>query len=314
MMSKVGIVGVGMVGRAAASAMVERGSCRELVLVDVRREVADAVALDLRYGISTGPALTVRSGTVDDLKDASLVAITAGANEKSGGATDKSDQQGRLRLLDVNAGIFKSIVPGVVAVAPEAVLLVVADPPDPLADLTRALAKHDRVVSTGTFLDSLRFATHLAEVLQINPASVSAQVLGEHGMSEVLVWSAVTIAGVPLADVLQQRGLNAAAFREQVEAAVRSANINIIAGIGASQYGIGAVTARLTEAILHDERIVAPVGSFQHKDGVTYSLPSVIGAGGVSQVLAPRLNDAETAALKRSVETLKAASQKLPTA
>ena len=153
-MSKVGIVGVGMVGRAAASAMVERKSCRELVLVDVRREVADAVALDLRYGISTGPALTVRSGTVDDLNDASLVAITAGTNEKSGGATDKSDQQGRLRLLDVNAGIFKSIVPSVVAVAPEAVLLVVADPPDPLADLTRVLAKHDRVVSTGTFLDS----------------------------------------------------------------------------------------------------------------------------------------------------------------
>lgn len=313
-MSKVGIVGVGMVGRAAASAMVERGSCRELVLVDVRREVADAVALDLRYGISTGPALSVRSGTVDDLKGASLVAITAGANEKSGGATDKSDQQGRLRLLDVNAGIFQSIVPGVVAVAPEAVLLVVADPPDPLADLTRNLAGHDRVVSTGTFLDSLRFATHLAEVLEINPASVSAQVLGEHGMSEALVWSAVTIAGVPLADVLQQRGLNAAAFREQVEAAVRSANINIIAGIGASQYGIGAVTARLTEAILRDERIVAPVGSFHQKDGVTYSLPSVIGAGGVSQVLAPRLSDAETAALKRSVETLRAALQKLPTA
>jgi L-lactate dehydrogenase len=279
----------------------------------VRREVADAVALDLRYGISTGPPLTVRSGTIDDLKGASLVAITAGANEKSGGATDKSDQQGRLRLLDVNAGIFQSIVPGVVDVAPEAVLLVVADPPDPLADLTRVLAKHDRVVSTGTFLDSLRFATHLAEVLQINPASVSAQVLGEHGMSEVLVWSAVTIAGVPLADVLQQRGLNAAAFREQVEAAVRSANINIIAGIGASQYGIGAVTARLTEAILRDERIVAPVGSFQAKDGVTYSLPGVIGAGGVSQVLAPRLNDAESTALKRSVETLKAALQKLPT-
>ena len=234
-MSKVGIVGVGMVGRAAASAMVERGSCRELVLVDVRQEVADAVALDLRYGISTGPPLTVRSGTTADLKGAALVAITAGANEKSGGATDKSDQQGRLRLLDVNAGIFQSIVPGVVAVAPEAVLLVVADPPDPLADLTRVLAKRDRVVSTGTFLDSLRFATHLADVLQVNPASVSAQVLGEHGMSEVLVWSAVTIAGVPLADVLKQRGLDAAAFRQQVESAVRSANINIIAGIGASQ-------------------------------------------------------------------------------
>jgi L-lactate dehydrogenase len=310
-MSKVGIIGVGMVGRAAASAMVERGSCRELVLVDVRREVADAVALDLRYGISTGPPLAVRSGTIDDLQGASLIAITAGANEKSGGATDKSDQQGRLRLLDVNAGIFKSIVPEAVAAAPDAVLLVVADPPDPLADLTRRLAGHDRVVSTGTFLDSLRFATHLAEVLRVNPASVSAQVLGEHGMSEVLVWSAVTIAGVPLADVLQQRGLDAAVFREQVESAVRSANINIIAGIGASQYGIGAVTARLTEAMLRDERIVAPVGSFQPGDGVTYSLPSIIGAGGVCGVLSPRLDASERAALQRSIVTLQQAAQKL---
>lgn len=310
-MSKVGIIGVGMVGRAAASAMVERGSCRELVLVDVRREVADAVALDLRYGISTGPSMTVRSGTIEELQGASLIAITAGANEKSGGATDKSDSQGRLRLLDVNAGIFRSIVPGAVAAAPDAVLLVVADPPDPLADLTRLLAKHERVVSTGTFLDSLRFATHLADVLQVNPASVSAQVLGEHGMSEVLVWSAVTIAGVPLADVLQQRSLDAAAFRQQVEAAVRSANINIIEGIGASQYGIGAVTARLTEAILRDERIVAPVGSYQPQDRVTYSLPSVIGAGGVCGVLKPRLDSTELTALEGSVATLQAASQKL---
>ncbi|WP_428307239.1 lactate/malate family dehydrogenase [Lacipirellula sp.] len=311
-MSKVGIVGVGMVGRAAASAMVSRGSCRELVLVDVRREVAEAVALDLRYGIPTGPPLSIRSGTNADLKDADLVAITAGANEKSGGATDKSDAQGRLRLLGVNAGIFQAIVPEVVAVAPKAVLLVVADPPDPLADLTRTLARHDRVVSTGTFLDSLRFATHLAQVLGVNPASVSAQVFGEHGMSEVLVWSAATIGGVPLADVLQQRKLDATTFRSEVESAVRSANINIIAGIGASQYGIGAVTARLTEAILRDERIVAVVGSHQAADGVTYSLPSVIGAGGVQSVLAPKLESAEREALNRSIATLQKAVATLP--
>lgn len=312
-MSKVGIIGVGMVGRAAASAMVERGSCRELVLVDVRREVADAVALDLRYGIATGPPLTIRSGTIADLDGADLIAITAGANEKSGGATDKSDAQGRLRLLDVNAGIFRSIVPCAVAVAPDAVLLVVADPPDPLADLTRMLAKHDRVVSTGTFLDSLRFATHLAQVLGVNPASVSAQVFGEHGMSEVLAWSAVTIAGVPLAEVLQQRKLDAAAFRAQVESAVRSANINIIEGIGASQYGIGAVTARLTEGILRDERIVAPVGAYHLQDGVTYSLPSIIGSGGVCGVLRPRLSETERTALAQSIATLQKAAAKLTT-
>ena len=147
---KAGIVGMGTVGRAAAAAMLQRGSCRELVLVNRRREVAEAVALDLRYGVPIGPAVTVRAGDYDDLRGAGVVVIAAGVNEKSGGATDRNDPEGRLKLIDANVPVMRAVVPPAVAAAPEAVLLVVPDPPDPLADLARQLAGHDRVVSSGT--------------------------------------------------------------------------------------------------------------------------------------------------------------------
>ena len=239
---KAGIVGMGTVGRAAAAAMLQRGSCRELVLVNRRREVAEAVALDLRYGVPVGPAVTVRAGDYDDLRGAGVVVIAAGVNEKSGGATDRNDPEGRLKLIDANVPVMRAVVPPAVAAAPDAVLLLVPDPPDPLADLARQLAGHDRVVSSGTLLDSLRFRTHLAEALGVDPRSVQANVLGEHGTSAVEHWSAVEVGGVPLAAVLERVGKRIEQVRPRVEDAVRGANLNIIQGIGASQYGIGAVT------------------------------------------------------------------------
>ncbi len=150
---KVGIVGAGRVGAACALALVTRGSAREIVVVDRTRARARAVATDLRYGAPLCPQVTLRDGDYADLDGAGVIVITAGANEKSGGATDRSDPAGRLKLLATNAGVFREIVPSVVAASPCAVLLVVTDPPDPLADLTRALAGHDRVLSTGTLLE-----------------------------------------------------------------------------------------------------------------------------------------------------------------
>ena len=163
---KVGIVGIGAVGAATALSLIERGGmCRELILVDRTTERANGVATDLRYATPLSPTVEVRAGSYDALTDAALVIITAGVNEKAGGATDRSDPQGRRRLLDTNAKVYAEIVPKVVAVAPQAVLMVVTDPPDPLADLTRQLAGHDRVFSTGTLIDSLRFRVHLADRL-----------------------------------------------------------------------------------------------------------------------------------------------------
>src|SRR5919106_4838499 len=202
MTEKVAVVGVGAVGQACAFALMLRGSAREIVLVDRSAERATGVATDMRYGLPLSPTVEMTAGDWSDLAGASVVLICAGANEKSGGATDRDDGRGRLRLLDTNASIYRDIVPRIVAEAPDAVLVAVTDPPDPLADLTRALAGHDRVLSTGTTIDSLRFRVHLAAALGVHPSAIEGLVVGEHGTSEVMLWSSVRVAGMPLAEAL----------------------------------------------------------------------------------------------------------------
>jgi L-lactate dehydrogenase len=301
---KAGIVGLGAVGRAVSLAAVQRGSASELVLVNRNPKVSEAVALDLRYGLPLSASIRVRAGDYEAVAGAGVVVVTAGANEKTGGATDRRDRAGRLRLLDQNIKVMQDIVPPLVAAAPDAVILIATDPPDPLTDAVRLLAPGAKVFSTGTWIDSLRFRAHLAEALGVNPRSVEADVLGEHGQSEVLHWSGATVAGVPWKDLAAQLGLDEPRVRERVDRAVRLANINIIEGIGASQYGIGIVIARLIEAVLCDEKLAVPVGSYHAEHEVTFSLPSVIGAAGVERVLAPRLDVEEKDALARSIQTL----------
>jgi L-lactate dehydrogenase len=305
---KVGVVGAGGVGAAGVLALAARGSAREVVVVNRTRARARAVALDVRYGAPLSPRrVEVRDGAFEDLEGAALVLLTAGVNERAGGATDRADPQGRLRLLARNAELYRALVPEVVAAAPDSVLLVVADPPDPLTDLTLRLAGHERVLGTGTFLDSLRFRVHLAAAAGVDPAEVEAQVLGEHGTSEVFVWSGARIAGVPAADALAQLGGWSDARRGELEAAVRFANIAIIEGNGASLYGIGLVCARLAELVLGDERAVVPVGSHVESYGVTLSLPTVVGRRGAERVLAPALSPEEGEALRRSAEAIRRA-------
>jgi len=309
---KVGVVGVGAVGAATALSLIERGGmCRELVLVDRTTERANGVATDLRYATPLSPTVDVRAGGYDALDDAALVIITAGVNEKAGGATDRSDPQGRRRLLDTNATVYADIVPKVVAVTPRAVLMVVTDPPDPLADLTRQLAGHDRVFSTGTLIDSLRFRVHLADRLRVRPRDVQAMVIGEHGTSEVLLWSSASVGGIPVLELLGQDGQPLDQLKQEMENDIRYANITIIEGIGASQYGIGAVSARLAEAVLRDERAVLPVAAYTPRYEVTLSLVSVLGAGGVQQMHEPAMTSDERAALERSAGTLREAARRV---
>src|SRR6202044_458392 len=140
---KIGIIGTGTVGCACAMAAVNRGSAREVVLVNRTRKTAEAVATDLRYGVPLGPKVAIVDGDYDSLAGAGVVLVTAGVNEKTGGATDRSDPQGRLRLLDKNAAIYRDIVPQIVRAAPNAVVVAVTDPPGPLADIAREAAGHD---------------------------------------------------------------------------------------------------------------------------------------------------------------------------
>ena len=290
---RVGIIGAGAVGAASLLSLVMRGppAC-EIIVLDKNYARAKGVVADLQYGATLSPAVELRTGDYPDLADAVLTIVTAGVNERAGGATDRSDPAGRLKLLDANAKVYRDIVPRIVAVAPQTVILVVTDPPDSLADLARRLAGHERVLSSGTFLDTLRFRFHLARRLKVSPAFVEAQ-------------------GVPAMAALDGHGENIDEFRSEVENEVRYANIAIIEGTGASQLGIGMATARIVEAILRDEQAVMPVGAFNPNYGTTLSLPSVLGRAGVSRILEPDMSEDELQGLKRSAGRLRDALERI---
>ena len=151
-------------------AITLRARAREVILVDRDRARAKAVATDMHYGVPLSPLVSLSDGDYDDLSNTKVAIIAAGVNEKAGGATDRDDQAGRLRLLEPNVRVFEDIVPRLVKVAPEAVILIATNPPEPLVEVTRHLAGHDRVPSTSTYLDSLRFRVHLAGRLGISPS------------------------------------------------------------------------------------------------------------------------------------------------
>jgi len=298
------------VGSACVLATVMRGCAREIVLVNRDRKRAKGVVTDMQYGAPLSGAVDLYDGEYADLAGAALVMITAGVNEKSGGATDRNDPNGRLKLLDMNADVYEEILAQLSKAAPNAVVLVVTDPPDPLADLVRQRG-FSRVLSTGTYLDSLRFRFHLARHLKVDPRSVEAQVLGEHGTSEVFLWSSARVAGVPILDALQSTDGNRTKLQQSIEHEVRYANITIIEGILASQYGIGLASARIAEIVLRDEWAVIPIGSYNPRYGVTLSMPSVLGREGVAQILEPEMSENEHHALECSAETLRNAVSRM---
>jgi L-lactate dehydrogenase len=306
MHAKVGIIGAGAVGSACLLSLIALGCAREIVLVDRTQKRALGVITDAQYGTVLTSPVALHAGDYSDLSGAALVMITSGVNEKSGGATDRDDPAGRLKLLKTNAEIYQDIVPQVRNAAPDALILVVTDPPDPLADVVRMLG-HTSVLSTGTFLDSLRFRFQLARRLNVSASNVDAQVVGEHGTSEVFLWSSARVGGRPVLDLLSAGGPARDQVRAEVERDVRYANITVIEGIGASQYGIGMASARIAEIVLRDERAVIPIGSYHAAYGVTLSLPSVLGRDGVSQVLEPEMTDEERQGLEHSAKTLQRA-------
>src|SRR3954469_14288201 len=259
------------------------------------------------------PKEAIVDGDYAALEGAGIVLITVGVNEKTGGATDRDDPQGRLRLLDKNAQIYRDMIPKIAGAEPNAVLLVVTDPPDPLADVARQVAQRAVVLSTGTYLDSQRFRVHLGKHFGVDPAHVEAQVIGDHGTSQVFLWSSARIGGVPLAALLRARGEQIGELRHALEREVRYANITIIEGHDASQYGIGIISARIAEMVLNDERAVVPIGSYQKKFGVTLSLPSVVGRAGVIEVLEPEMSDEEREGLRKSADSLQQALERVRT-
>ena len=307
---KVGIVGSGFVGSATAYALALQGVAREVVLVDLDRKLAQAHAEDILHATPFAHPVWVRSDWYEDLEGARVVIVAAGVAQRPG--------ETRLQLLDRNAQVFADVVPKILKAAPEAVLLIATNPVDVMTQVAYRLSglPPERVVGSGTILDTARFRTLLAEYLRVAPQSVHAFVVGEHGDSEVLVWSSAQVGGVDLEAFAQARGRALTPDdRLRIDEGVRRAAYRIIEGKGATYYGIGAGLARLTRAVLGDEKGVFTVSLFTPEvegvEEVALSLPRILGARGVEATLYPRLNEEERQALKRSAEILKGAASAL---
>jgi L-lactate dehydrogenase len=304
--AKVAIVGAGSVGATLAYACLIRGAAKTIALYDVDAAKTRAEMLDLNHGLQFVPMATVvGSDDIEVSHDASIVVITAGAKQKPG--------QTRLDLAESNVAMCRDLVPRLLAVAPEAILLLVTNPVDVV---TYAALKYSglaprRVFGSGTVLDSSRLRLLVAEHCGVAVQNVHAYIAGEHGDSEIPLWSSASIGSVPLLawnNVPGRPPLDAAA-REEIHRRVVGAAGEIIRGKGATNYAVGLAAARVVEAVLRDQRQVLPVSSLLDGqagiEDVCLSLPSIVDRLGVELVLPGPLSPEESEGLRRSAETVK---------
>ncbi|GAB4510023.1 MAG: L-lactate dehydrogenase [Anaerolineae bacterium] len=305
---KIGIVGSGMVGSTAAYAMVMQGVGREIVLVDYNKDRAEAEADDIFHAVPFANPLEIRDGDYPDLEGCQVVIIAAGVGQKS-------DQETRLELLGRNAAVFKQIVPQILDHAPAAKLVVATNPVDVMTHITAHYAaeygvQSSRVIGSGTTLDTARFRSLIGRHVGVDSRHVHGYVLGEHGDSEVLVWSGVDIAGIPLEEFCRQRNivLNDE-VRNEIDDRVRNAAYHIIKGKSATYYGIGSALARLVDVILSDQRAIftvcTPVGDIAGVKNVTVALPHLVGGAGILGTFLPSLTDSEREKLHNSATLIR---------
>jgi L-lactate dehydrogenase len=310
---KVGIVGSGFVGATAGYALVMQGVGRELVLVDKNAARAEAEADDIRHAVPFAHALEVQSGDYKDLAGCGVVLICAGVGQKPG--------ETRLQLLQRNAKVFQEVVPAVLAGAPEAVLVIATNPVDVMSHLAARYAAEcgvpaGRVLGSGTTLDTARFRSLLGMHAGIDPHHIHAHVIGEHGDSEVLTWSLVTVAGMPLESFIKLRGIQLTEEkRREIDRQVRQAAYTIISGKGATYYGVGSALARIVKVILHDQRAVMtvcmPAKEVAGVPDVTLSLPRLVGGTGVLETFPLPLSDKEGNQLFESAKVIRQALDEL---
>jgi L-lactate dehydrogenase len=300
---KVGVVGTGMVGSAAANALVLAGSASEVVLVDKDTKRAVAEAEDILHATPFTNIVTVKAGDYADLEGAQVVIIAAGVSQQPG--------ETRLELLERNTAVFAEVIPESLKAAPDAILLIATNPVDVMTMVATRLSglPSHRVIGSGTILDTARFRALLGQHLDISPKSVHGYVLGEHGDSEVLCWSLSDVGSVTVETYARQifRPLDEAA-KARIDDGVRNAAYKIIAGKGATWYGIAGGLVRICRAIGRNEQSVLTVSmlgdEIEGVGPVALSLPRVIGRAGVTGTIWPTLSRDENAALTRSAEVI----------
>jgi L-lactate dehydrogenase len=302
--SKVGLIGCGMVGASFAYAFIQRSLANELVLVDKDEARAEGEAMDLNHGLPFLRPMKVRAGSYDDLADANVIVITAGANQGPG--------ETRLDLLQKNASVFQDIIPKLQQVNKRAVIIIASNPVDILTQLSSSLLAESssRVIGSGTILDTARFRSLLGAYYTIDPRSVHAYIVGEHGDSELALWSTADIGGVPLKDFV---GANGQGFDEAKLGAIleqtRNAAYEIIKRKKASYYAIGLGLLSIVEAVLRDQHTVmtvsSPLSGQYGVTGIANSLPSIVGRNGIERVLEVPMNDDESEKFQASSQLLK---------
>jgi len=304
---KTGVVGSGLVGATAAYALVMRGVGRRLVLVDQNRARAESEADDIFHAVPFAHPLEVTAGDYADLAGSKVVIVSAGVGQKPG--------ETRLQLLGRNAQVFKQVIPNILQHAPDAVLLIATNPVDIMTHVAARYAAEfgvpsQRVIGSGTTLDTARLRSLIGRHLQVDSQHIHAYVLGEHGDSEVIPWSLVTVGGIPLEEFCNKGDISIcpddyAAIDEKV----RRAAYHIIEGKGATYYGIGSAMARIVEVILGDERslltVCTPTPVVAGVNDVTVSLPNLVGGEGIIKTFFPNLNETETTALHASAHVVR---------
>ena len=309
-MNKITIIGSGSVGSTIAYTLTVQGIASEIVMIDINEEKAKGEALDIRQGVPFCTPCSVYAGSYEDAKDSDIVIITSGIARKPG--------QTRLDLAQTNVNIIKSITPNITKYAPDAIYLFVSNPVD---ILTYTFCKcsgipESRILGSGTILDTARLRARLSEYYQINQQNVHAYVLGEHGDSQIAAFSAATVCGKPLTDwMAEQPDTRGQADLYGAWRSTVAAGWDIVQGKGCTEFGIGAAAAAVIKAILHDEKAVLPCSTLldgpygQH--GVYASVPCILGAAGVEEVIELTLSRDEAEGFAKSCAIIREHCEKL---
>lgn len=299
MKRRVGIIGMGWVGSSVAISILQSGAADELLLNDVRADVAEGEAMDLAHGASFYPTALVRTGAVDEMDDADAIVISAGRGGKPG--------ETRLDLLRENVALIRGIARQLRNY--RGIVVVVTNPVDVLTQVmaTASGLPFERVLGTGTMLDTVRLRHVVGRTIGVDPQAIHAQVVGEHGDSEVVLWSGARVGGVPLRQWPDWDPAREAALANEV----RTAAYEIIRRKGATNHAIGLVTAELLRCMLRGERRVQTVSRVQDGalglSGVALSLPTVVGSPGGVRVLEPAMAPEEREGVERSADVLRRA-------
>ena len=300
---KAAMIGCGFVGSASAFALMQSGLFSELVLIDANHDKAEGEAMDIAHGLPFAGQMKIYAGDYDDIVDAAVIIVTAGAAQKPG--------ETRLDLVNKNVNIFKSIIPEIAKRNYKGILLIVANPVDILTYTAVKLSglPENRVIGSGTVLDTARLKYALGEHLEVDSRSVHSFIIGEHGDSEIVAWSSTNVSGIPVNDFCELRGhFNHEEAMHRIADDVKNSAYDIIEKKGATYYGIAMSVKRICERIMRDEKSILPISSMMHGEygisDICLSMPTVVGREGVETRVPIQLNEQEESALSASAEQL----------